>query len=165
MRNISGASVTPWYIASAIALVVAATGGWLTKLGPWYRQLVKPVWQPPDWLFAPAWTVIFICATVAAVKGWRGLAGGGREAFVIAFAINGVLNMLWSLLFFRTQRPDWALIEVAVLWLSIVVLIAMVWNRVHEAALWLLPYLAWVSFAAFLNFTIVKLNRPFTVSL
>jgi translocator protein len=71
-----------------------------------------------------------------------------------------VLNVAWSVLFFRRQRPDWALLEVPLLWLSVLALIVLLWPRSRTASLLLIPYLAWVSFAAFLNYTIVQLNRP-----
>ena len=80
---------------------------------------------------------------------------------LIAFAINLSLNIMWSLLFFRLQRPDFALYQVPFLWLSIAVLIALMWRYSRTSSLLLVPYLLWVSFAAYLNFTIVQLNAPF----
>jgi len=80
---------------------------------------------------------------------------------IAAFLINGFLNVLWSLLFFRFERPDWALYEVAFLWVSIVVMIGLVKRASTSAAVLLLPYLIWVSFAAALNIKIVQLNTPF----
>ena len=77
------------------------------------------------------------------------------------FALNGLLNVLWSLLFFRLQRPDFAIIEVAFLWLSVALLIVVLWLYARRASLLLVPYLLWVSFAAFLNLTVVRLNEPF----
>ena len=77
------------------------------------------------------------------------------------FALNGFLNILWSLLFFRMQRPDLAFIEVALLWASIVLLIVFCWRRSRVAAVLLLPYLVWVSIAAALNYAVVMMNPPF----
>jgi tryptophan-rich sensory protein len=77
------------------------------------------------------------------------------------FALNGFLNVLWSTLFFSLRRPDWALIEVVFLWLSVLLPIVVFWRRARPASLYLVPYLAWVSFAAFLNLAVVRLNAPF----
>jgi tryptophan-rich sensory protein len=152
----------PVLAAAMAALLVASLGATMTDLGPWYQSLKKPSWQPPDWLFGPAWTLIFALAAGAGVVAWRNArSDADREWIVGLFAINGTLNVLWSMLFFRLQRPDWALIEVAFLWLSVLVLI-IVFSRYAKLASWLLlPYLAWVSFAALLNWEIVRLNGAF----
>jgi translocator protein len=152
----------PILAAAAAALFVAVVGGTLTDTGPWYQLLRKPGWQPPDWLFGPAWTLIFALTALAAAEAWRhARTRPERDAVIAVFVVNGFLNVLWSLLFFRLQRPDWALIEVAALWLSIVA--AIIVSRRHSAtAAWLLaPYLLWVSFAAVLNAAVVRLNAPF----
>ena len=149
-------------ISSASVAGVLGLGGALTRIGPWYEQLRKPSWQPPGWLFGPAWTGIGILTACSGVSAWRGARHSGSEASVIAlFAANGALNILWSALFFTCERPDWALAEVAPLWLSIAALMAAVAPHSPRAALLLAPYLAWVSFAAVLNLTIVRLNAPF----
>lgn len=80
---------------------------------------------------------------------------------IVLFATNAVFHALWSPLFFRARRPDWALIEVVFLWASLVALVAGLWPISHRASLLIVPYLAWVSFAAWLNSAIVRLNRPF----
>jgi len=152
----------PVAVAIAAALAVALIGGLATDIGSWYRQLTKPSWQPPDWLFGPVWTTIYALVVVAGVRAWR-LAGGSvqREWLIVLLASNGFVNVLWSLLFFRLQRPDWALMEVGVLWSSVLALTIVVWRRDPLGGVLLLPYLAWVSFASFLNLTIVGLNAPF----
>jgi tryptophan-rich sensory protein len=144
-------------------LVVGGVGGWLTDLTPWYRELKRPSWQPPDWAFGPAWTLILAMASYSAYLAWQGAADRRDQLLVIVlFAVNGIANLAWSPLFFRMRRPDWALIEVVFLWLSILIPIVLL-ARFSATASWLLvPYLLWVSFAAFLNWTIVKLNAPFT---
>jgi tryptophan-rich sensory protein len=165
MTSIDWAEWGPILVAAVAACVVAAIGGLATEIGPWYRQLRKPSWQPPDWAFAPAWTLIFTLTAWAGVLGWRSAADEAVRAAVVAvFATNGVLNMLWSLLFFRWRRPDWALLEVVALWLSIVVLIATLAGLSSLGSWLLVPYLLWVSFAAYLNLTIVGLNRPFAAT-
>ena len=161
----SGAHSDAWLPvlgAGAAALLVASLGATITDLGPWYQSLQRPSWQPPDWLFGPAWTIIFALAAISGVVAWRNApTDADREWIIGLFAINGVLNILWSALFFRMHRPDWALFEVAFLWLSILLPI-IVFYRYARLASWLLvPYLAWVTFAAALNLAIVRLNGPF----
>jgi len=152
----------PVLIAAAVAIFIAGLGGTLTDTEPWYQDLRKPPWQPPDWLFGPAWTLIFALATVSAVYAWRSARDRVQREWVIGlFALNGFLNVLWSTLFFALRRPDWALIEVVFLWLSILLPVVVFWRRARPASLYLLPYLAWVGFAAFLNLTVVRLNAPF----
>jgi tryptophan-rich sensory protein len=152
----------PVAAAALSALAVACLGALITQLGPWYYQLRKPAWQPPDWLFGPAWTLIFALAALAGVLYWRREANrDSRLAVIAVFALNGFLNTLWSLLFFRLQRPDWALYEVGLLWLSIALLIALLARTSRAAAALLVPYLLWVSFASVLNWKIVALNAPF----
>ena len=143
-------------------VVVAGAGAFLTELTPWYRALRKPPWQPPDWLFGPAWTVILALASYSAYLAWQGAPDWrGRLLVAVLFVVNGLANLAWSPLFFRLRRPDWALWEVPLLWLSILAPIVLLAPYSMTASLLLLPYLAWVSFAAFLNLTIVRLNSPF----
>lgn len=152
----------PIFVAAACALALAAIGGLLTDLGPWYRSLVQPAWKPPDSWFGPAWTLIFTLAAAAGVIGFeRAPYPHARRRVVLLFALNAVLNSLWSLFYFRLQRPDWALIEVGFLWLSIVLLMLTLWRYSRTASAILLPYLAWVSFASVLNYAAVELNGPF----
>jgi tryptophan-rich sensory protein len=152
----------PVLAAAGAALGIAALGALTTDLGPWYQALVKPAWQPPDALFGPAWTLIFALAATSFVLYWRKpVKRDDRLEVIAAFLFNGFLNTLWSLLFFRVKRPDWALYEVAFLWVSIVVMIVLVGRASRPAATLLVPYLLWVSFASFLNLKIVQLNAPF----
>jgi tryptophan-rich sensory protein len=152
----------PIAAASAAAAAVAILGGTMTDLGPWYHSLRQPSWKPPDFAFGPAWTLIFALIAISGSTVWTELRDlSGRGWLLSLFAINGTLNILWSMLFFRIQRPDWALIEVGFLWLSIIILIAAVARSSMKAGALLLPYLAWVTFAAALNFEVVRLNAPF----
>lgn len=154
-----------WWAPLAGALVVAvitgALGGWLTKLGPWYYGLSFPPWKPPDWLFGPAWTTIYALTVAAFVVAWRDLPPARHTMLVALFVVNVVLNVAWSAFFFTLRRPDFALVEVAVLWLSILVLVVALWPWSRTGALLLLPYLAWVSFASALNASVVLRNGPF----
>jgi translocator protein len=152
-------------VAAGAALLVAALGGAATDIGPWYLGLRKPSWQPPDWLFAPAWTAIFALTALAGLRTWQrtpDVAGRGRV--LAAYALNALLNISWSLLFFTVQRPDWALAEVAALWLSVVLLIVVSGRRDRSAGWLLVPFLAWVAFAGVLNWSVVRLNEPFSGS-
>lgn len=152
----------PVLAAGAAATVIAVLGGTMTDIGPWYQGLKKPDWQPPDWIFGPAWTVIFALAALSGATAWRDAPTEASREWVIGlFAVNGLLNILWTALFFRLHRPDWALVEVFFLWLSILAPILVFSRYSRTASLLLVPYLAWVSFAAYLNYTIVKLNGPF----
>jgi translocator protein len=152
--------VTAAIVGAALwGIAVAGIGAWLTELSPWYYALRKPSWQPPDWLFGPAWSVIFALASLSAFLAWRS-AGTDRERVVIValFAVNGLLNILWSPLFFKFRRPELALVEVPFLWLSILAPIVVLAPISVTSSLLLVPYLIWVSFAAVLNLAIVRLN-------
>lgn len=113
-------------------------------------------------MFGPAWTLIFTLCAVSAATAWRFARTGRRRALVVGlFAINAVFNVLWTVLFFKLHRPDWALIEVVFLWASIVVLIVALRPISRPAAWMLAPYLAWVTFAGILTWRISVLNGPF----
>ena len=149
-------------VAAAGAILVLGVGGLATDIGPWYRALRKPDWTPPDWLFGPAWTLIFALTAAAGVIAWRrGRSRSDRLGLLGLFALNGMLNIAWSVLFFRLRRPDWALLEVALLWLSVLLLIVLLRRLSRTASALLLPYLAWVGFAGYLNYVVVRMNPPF----
>jgi benzodiazapine receptor len=162
VRGGQGARAAPVLVAAALALLTASAGALVTDLGPWYQGLRFPPWKPPDVLFGPAWTLIFALTALAGITGWRAETDRRfRTGLLAMFVLNGVLNVLWSTFFFRLRRPDWALVEVALLWLSILLLIAVL-GRVSRRAAWmLLPYLVWVSFAGTLTWAVVRLNAPF----
>jgi len=148
--------------AAGAALAVAALGALSTDIGAWYRTLVQPAWKPPDAWFGPVWTTIYALAALAGVLAWeRAPRRRDRDVMLALFAVNALVNVAWSLLFFRLRRPDWALAEVGLLWLSIALLIAVIGRYAKPAAALLLPYLAWVGFAAVLNAEVVRLNGPF----
>ena len=152
----------PIVVAASAALLVATLGGLMTDLGPWYTSLVQPRWKPPDWAFGPVWTTIFSLTAAAGVIGWQAAPSRSDRLQLLAlFALNAVLNLGWSLLYFRLHRPDWALIEVPFLWLSVLALMLVLAPRSKTAAGLLLPYLVWVGIAAFLNLQTVQLNGPF----
>jgi len=158
--HFSGLSVG---LAIGWIVLLSAVGAALTKLDAWYYQLRQPSWKPPDWLFAPAWTTIFLCAAFAFALAWNapGADRDRRMQLTSVYILNGILNAVWSALFFRAQRPDWSLVEVPALWLTILAMMQVVGSVSPRGALLLLPYLLWVAFAAVLNRAVVRLNRPF----
>lgn len=153
-------ALRPVLTAFALASVVAALGVVMTDLGPWYMQLRMPPWKPPDALFGPAWTLIFASAALAGALAWQALADrAARMTLCLYFLANAVLNVAWSALFFRLRRPDLALVEMVLLWLSILLPQLALWRPCRRAAWLLMPYLVWVSYAAALNGAVVLLNR------
>ena len=152
----------PVIAAIAWGVILGGVGGLLTEIGTWYRELRKPSWQPPDWLFGPAWTIILGLAAWGLVLSWNGATSeADRTIITVLYGINFICHLAWSPLFFKLKRPDWALLEVVFLWLSVLSLC--IGLRPYSVlASWLIvPYFVWVSFAALLNLQIVKLNRPF----
>ena len=122
----------------------------------------KPWWQPPDWAFGPVWTAILAMAAVAAALAWRAAPEGAARGWILAvLLINCMLHVSWSALFFKFKRPDWALIEVAAFWLSILSLILVLGQHSLTAGALLVPYIVWVTIAAKLNYDVMRLNEPF----
>lgn len=150
-------------VAALWATLLAIGGGLLTKIGPWYRELRKPTWQPPDWAFGPAWTLILGMAAVSGVLAWRG-SGGEGPAVLVYFGVISLFHLVWSPLFFVFRRPDWALMEIPGLWFALVAAIIGIYPYSAPASGLLIPFCAWVTFAARLNLEIVRLNAPFGLS-
>ncbi|TPG13759.1 TspO/MBR family protein [Sphingomonas oligophenolica] len=154
--------MTETIAAVAWALVLGGAGGVLTEIGAWYHGLKKPSFQPPSWLFGPAWTIILGLAAWAGVLAWRAAPTAAAHTDVILFfAVNGILHLLWSPLFFKWKRPDWSLIEVVFLWVSVGAMMLGLGSLSSLAGWLIVPYFVWVSFAAVLNRAIVRLNQPF----
>lgn len=143
-----------------LCLSAAAAGGVLTavSVGDWYRSLAKPPWTPPDWLFGPVWTALYLCMAISAWLVWRKAGWRRARAALGLFAVQLALNAAWSGIFFGMRRPGLAFVEILALWMSIAVTGVAFWSRSTWAALLLTPYLAWTSFAALLNFAIWKMN-------
>lgn len=139
---------------------VAAFVGSRFMPGEWYGTLAKPSWNPPSWVFGPVWTLLYIMMAVAAWLVWRERgAAAGVTAALTMFVLQLVLNAAWSWLFFGRHTISGALLDIVALWLGIVVTIVLFWRVRPLAGALLLPYVAWVSFAAFLNYTLWQLNR------
>lgn len=158
----NSAALRPFLVAFVLSYATAGIGGALTDLGPWYHALRQPDWKPPDAAFGIVWTILFTLAAISGALAWRAADAPALQRRVLGlFGLNAVLNILWSALYFKLQRPDWALLEVGGLWLSILALIVGLWRLSRLASLLLLPYLVWVGIAAFLNLATVQLNGPF----
>ncbi len=146
----------------ALCMLFAFAGSVFTpEVGSeWYYSVLnKPSWNPPDWLFAPVWTVLFVLMGISlslVVK--EGIDKPLVTAALIVFAVQLYLNFAWSAMFFGLQSPFWGYLEIAALWLSIVLTMVLFGAVSKVAALLLIPYLLWVSFASFLTFTIWQLN-------
>lgn len=154
--------IMPIAVALLAALGVAFIGGTITDLGPWYEGLAKPDWTPPRPVFPIAWTLIFMLAAISGVTAWSAAPKALQADTVIGlFALNGFLNIVWSLIFFHLKRPDWAFFELLLLWASILVLIVYCGRLSRLSAVLLLPYLGWVTVAGALNWEVVRLNAPF----
>jgi tryptophan-rich sensory protein len=136
----------------------AALSGALFRPGEWYEHLAKPSWRPPNWLFAPAWTLLYLTIAVAGWLVWRKSGFAGAAMPLGVYLVSLLFNAAWSGLFFGLRRPDLAFLDVALLWLSIAATIA-VFAPIAPAASWLLvPYLGWVTFAAALNLAVWRMN-------
>jgi tryptophan-rich sensory protein len=143
--------------AFGVACFLAAATGAVFRPGAWYKRLAKPSWLPPDWLFAPVWTVLYLSIAVSGWLVWREGALNGVP--LAAYTVQLALNAAWTPLFFGLRRPDLALAEIVLLWLSVAAIIAL-FQPLHAGAAWLLvPYLGWVTFAAALNLAIWRRNR------
>ena len=149
-------------IAFGCTLIVSSIGASLTDIGPWYLSLKQPEWKPPDAAFGIIWSTIFCLCAFSGWGAWR-VAKTSAHKFRIAFlfGLNGLLNIFWSWLYFNQHRPDWALTELYFLWASVLLLIIGLWRLSKLSSLMLLPYLAWVTTAGFLNAATIELNGPF----
>lgn len=142
-----------------MTFTAAAIGAFASvQAGTFYLQLLRPAWAPPGWLFGPVWSVLYLLMGIAAwlvwrVQGWR-VAGLALGLFVVQLGVNA----LWTWLFFVWHQGAWAFAEIVLLWWLIVGTIVAFWTRQKIAALMLLPYLLWVSFATALTYAMWTLN-------
>lgn len=125
----------------------------------WYRALRKPSWNPPDWLFAPVWTALYLLMAMSAWLVWRRGGDGHASLAMLLFALQLVLNASWSPVFFGLRSIGGAMAIIAVLWLAILATVMAFWHVTAASGILMLSYLGWVSFAAALNFAIRRLNR------
>ena len=146
------------YLAWLALCFVASVGAVLVVPGGWYAGLAKPAWNPPSWVFGPAWTLLYILMATAAWLVWRegGWKVQGRALGL--FLGQWLLNTLWTPLFFGLHQMGLAFAEIVLLWIMIALTTQAFWKVKRSAGLLMLPYLAWVSFAAVLNFTLWRMN-------
>jgi len=144
----------------AVVLVAAAAGSVFTQQGlaHWYPALSKPSFNPPNWIFGPVWTILYVLMAEAIwLVRQRGDSRLVRIATVL-FIVQLALNVCWTLIFFRLQSPEAAFVEIAILWCVILATLVVFWQARPIAGALMLPYQLWVSFAAVLNLAIARLN-------
>jgi translocator protein len=126
--------------------------------GPWYAALRKPVWNPPNSIFAPVWSALYLMMAVAAWRVWNHGGALAQLRPLGLFLVQLVLNALWTWVFFGLRAPGAAFAHIVVMWIAIALTLITFWRLDAIAGILLTPYLAWVSFAAVLNFTVWRLN-------
>lgn len=130
-----------------------------SSIPTWYATIVRPSFSPPNWIFGPVWTTLFALMGIALFLVWqKGFSRKDVKVAVVLFAVQLLLNTCWSIIFFGAHNPGAAFIEIIFLWLAILVTIIAFFRISKWAGYLLLPYIAWVSFAAFLNYAIWTLN-------
>ena len=136
-----------------LCLSVSGLGGWVTipNIPVWYHGLNRPSLAPPDWVFGPVWTTLYIMMAVAAWRAWS------RRALA-AFAVQLTLNLIWSFVFFGAHWIGASVIEILALWVAILVTAREFWLRDRLAGMLMVPYIAWVSFATYLDISFWRLN-------
>ncbi|MDN5327892.1 MAG: translocator protein [Candidatus Woesearchaeota archaeon] len=151
---------TKLIISILIPLVIGFLGSFFTNssVNSWYTTLNKPSFNPPNWLFAPAWTILFILIGISFYLVWKENFGNKDKLVIGIYSIQLFLNLMWSFLFFGLKNPFLALIEIIVLWFVILANIIIFYRIKREAGLLLIPYILWVSFATVLNYFIFILN-------
>jgi translocator protein len=127
--------------------------------GEWYVQLQKPSWTPPGYLFGPVWSLLFLSMGIAAWLVWKRAGVLGARLALSLFLVQLVLNGMWSWIFFGMREPGLAFAEILILWGAILVTLIAFWQKSAPAGILLIPYLAWVSFASILNFSIWQMNK------
>jgi tryptophan-rich sensory protein len=157
-------SVVDWFalpVFIATSLIVAGVGAAMTLPAPgdWYSTLPKPDWMPPDWLFSWVWAALYVLMAFAAWLVWRERRWGGVSLPLTLFAVQLVLNVVWSDLFFAKHAPDIAFVEILFLWAAILATLLAFWQVRVIAGVLFVPYLAWVTFAAVLNYTVWQMKQ------
>lgn len=158
----NGSGVLKLVVSLAVVLAAGAVGSLATAkaIPTWYKGLAKPSFNPPEWLFGPAWTALYLMMAVAAWLVWKqGIGAAGVKLALAVFLVQLVLNALWSVFFFGLRSPLAGLVNIIVLWLVILATIVLFFRVSTAAGILLLPYIGWVTFAAVLNAAILRLNR------
>jgi translocator protein len=153
--------VRSFWFSVALTMAVSAIGGLATahSLDSWYAGLNKPSFNPPNWMFAPVWTTLYILMAIAAWRIYLGPESRSRRAALALYALQLALNLAWSLIFFGLRSPFLALLELALLLMAIVGTAVSFGRLDRPAGLLLVPYALWSAFAFVLNLEILRLNR------
>ena len=147
-------------VCVAICFAAAGLGSLFARpvIGSWYSLLHKPPWTPPNWVFGPVWSALYLCMAIAAWLVWRRAGLSGAKLPLALFAIQLVFNVTWSGIFFGLRMPGVAFVEIVFLWLFILATTAAFWPFSRVAAWLMAPYLLWVTFAAALNYEFWRRN-------
>jgi len=154
--------ILKFVVSIAIPLVIGFLGSIFTStsVDTWYPFLKKPAFNPPNWIFGPVWTLLFILMGISFYLVWRHRFGGKPLLCVAIFAVQLLFNFLWSILFFGLKNPLWAFVDLCILWILIWVNLIVFYRITKLSGYLFLPYLLWVSFAGVLNYSIYVLNKP-----
>ena len=144
------------------ACFLAAMTGAFFRPGEWYKRLKKPSWRPPNRLFAPVWTILYVMIAISGWLVWQEAGVDGAALPLAVYALQLVLNAAWTPIFFGLHRPDLGFVDIILVWPSIVVTIVLFIPIHVGAALLLVPYLSWVTFATALNFAVWRLHPSTT---
>jgi benzodiazapine receptor len=159
--------IRPWHHPGSIGALIgflmlsaaAASLGSFFRPGEWYASLIKPTWNPPNWIFGPVWTVLYVTMAVSAWLVWRRGSDALRTRALGAYGVQIALNAAWSPLFFGARSPGWALVDILLLNGAIAVTVFLFLRIQRVAGYLLVPYAGWVLFATVLNATLWHLNR------
>lgn len=148
-------------LSIALPLLVGGFAGLFTvsEINGWFQTIKKPWWQPPNWVFGPVWTVLYLLMGIAFYLIWKSpVPAKQKRMAIILWIVQLVFNFFWSFIFFKKHQIDWALGEIVLLW-AFILLTILYFGRISKAAAWLMvPYVCWVSFASVLTLTIYQLN-------
>jgi len=151
-------------ITAIISIAIAQSAGLIgtfftaSSVTGWYMTINKPSWNPPSWVFGPVWTSLYVLMGIAAYLVWQQRDVPGAKLALSVYALQLAFNTLWSILFFGLKNPGLAFAEILVLLISILVTAVLFWRITPWAGALMIPYIAWVSFATYLNYTIWQLN-------
>ncbi|MCX7744571.1 MAG: tryptophan-rich sensory protein [Flavobacteriales bacterium] len=148
-------------ISIIVCLVIGYAGSFATasSVNDWYLTLNKPIFNPPNWIFGPVWTLLYILMGISFGVIWQQQPSNERNVAMLIFAIQLLLNLSWSFLFFYFKLLLGAFIEIVILWIFIAACIIVFYKIKSVAGYLLIPYILWVSFATILNFSIYWLNK------
>lgn len=154
-------NITKLIISIAVTVGFGLLGGIFTasEIQGWFLHLNKPVWNPPNWLFAPVWTTLYLLMGISFYLIWKTKTSPDTKQWaIIIFVVQFGSNFIWSYIFFKEHLMGWAFVDIIILWIAILCTI-IAFSKINKTAAWLLvPYISWVSFAAILNYTIWQMN-------